>query len=144
MHARNTLPFRIPLQEIWKWTTETLNLLLTTSLRKEAHTRFEDDHLLSETPQGGASPYLSAGWYHGEGGMAFQEYQADRATPVRKNTLSNRKHLLSQCLIITQMTILIFSAMPRDARGSDQPVGVYKGSKEWDLTIHLPPDLLSP
>lgn len=31
------------------------------------HTRSEDDHLLSETPQDGDAPYVSAGCHHGEG-----------------------------------------------------------------------------
>lgn len=137
MHARNTPPLRIPLQEIWKWATETLNLLLTTSLRKKAHKVWRH-HLLSETLQDGALPCLSAGWDHGEGSMAFQEYQPDRTTPVRKNTLSNRKHLLRQCLIITQMTILIFSVMPQDARGSDEPVcGTWEAKSKTSQNICL-------
>lgn len=144
MHARNTPPLRIPLQEIWKWATETLNLLLTTSLRKKAHKVWRH-HLLSETLQDGALPCLSAGWDHGEGSMAFQEYQPDRTTPVRKNTLSNRKHLLRQCLIIYHPNdnTYIFCHAPGCKRLRWTCVW-YMGSKEQDLTKHLPPDLRSP
>ena len=53
------------------------------------HARSEDDHLLSETPQDGALPCLSAGRDRRGGSMAFQEYQPDRTTEVRTNTFSN-------------------------------------------------------